>query len=156
VCVKFEGTIDLLQQQKRDKEILDTASTTKVFDKVKNILAHVRDVTGVPLVYVIRILIIPEDKNNDPPFGSKDPSIHPLIWRQRPALISFLTTPIMIKTMIPLRPMDRLFPPSSLTPRRFGLFSWHVLASQARGNTSRSLLPIRMGVKPGVPSTLVS
>jgi hypothetical protein len=51
---------------------LDTASATKVFDKVKNLLARVCCMTGVPLVYVIRILFIPEDKNNDPPFGEED------------------------------------------------------------------------------------
>ncbi len=28
--------------------------------------------TGVPLVYVIKILIIPEDEDDDPPFGEED------------------------------------------------------------------------------------
>ncbi len=28
--------------------------------------------TSVPLVYVIRVVLIPEDKMNDPPFGDKD------------------------------------------------------------------------------------
>jgi hypothetical protein len=51
---------------------LDTSSATKVFDKVKKILARVLGMMGVPLVYVIRILIIPDDENNDPPFGDKD------------------------------------------------------------------------------------
>jgi hypothetical protein len=86
VRVKYQGTIDLLRQQKRDKDswtsnnkepeysplTLDTATATKVFDKVKNILARVRGVTGVPLVYVIRVVLNPEDKKNDPPFGDKD------------------------------------------------------------------------------------
>jgi hypothetical protein len=72
VHVKFEGTTDLLRQRKCDKDnwtsknkepkytplTLDTASTSKVFDKVKNLLGRVRGMTGVPLVYVIRILII--------------------------------------------------------------------------------------------------
>jgi hypothetical protein len=31
---------------------LDTSSTTKVFDMVKNLLARIRGVTGGPLVYV--------------------------------------------------------------------------------------------------------
>jgi hypothetical protein len=39
---------------------------------MKNLLAHVPGVMGVPLVYDIRILIITEDKNNDPPFGDKN------------------------------------------------------------------------------------
>ncbi len=51
---------------------LDTSSATKVFDKVENHLARVRGVMGVPLVYVVRILIIPEDKNEDPPFGEEN------------------------------------------------------------------------------------
>jgi hypothetical protein len=29
-------------------------------------------VTGVPLVYVTRVVLIPEDKKDDPPFGDKD------------------------------------------------------------------------------------
>ncbi len=84
--VKYQGTIDLLQQQKQDKDswtsenkepeytplTLDTATDTKVFDKVKKILAHVQGMTGVPLVYVIRVVLISEDKDNDSPFGDKD------------------------------------------------------------------------------------
>jgi hypothetical protein len=86
VKVKYEGTIDLLWQQKQEEDnwtsenkepeytplTLDTATATKVFDKVKNILACMRGVTDVPLIYVIRVMIIPEDKNNKPPFGDKD------------------------------------------------------------------------------------
>jgi hypothetical protein len=51
---------------------LDTAPATKVFDKVKSILAQVLGVTGVPLVYVIRVVLIPEDKNEDFPFGEEE------------------------------------------------------------------------------------
>jgi hypothetical protein len=51
---------------------LDTATATKVFDKVKSILARVRGVTGVPLVYVIRVVLIPEEEKDDPPFGDED------------------------------------------------------------------------------------
>jgi hypothetical protein len=39
---------------------------------VKSLLARVLALTGVPLVYVIRILLIPEDKDNDTPFGEED------------------------------------------------------------------------------------
>jgi hypothetical protein len=84
--VKYEGTIDLVRQQKKDKDnwtsknkepkytplTLDIATATKVVDKVKNIFARVPGVTGVPLVYVIRVLMIPEDESKDPPFGGKD------------------------------------------------------------------------------------
>jgi hypothetical protein len=86
VCVKYKGTIDLLQKQKQDEDnwtsenkepkytplTLDTATTTKVFSKVKNILAHVCGVMGMPHVYVIGIMIFPDDKNNNPPYGDKD------------------------------------------------------------------------------------
>ncbi len=51
---------------------LDTATTTKVFDKVKSFLARVRGVTGVPLVYVIKVVLIPEEEKEDPPFGDED------------------------------------------------------------------------------------
>jgi hypothetical protein len=92
VHVKFEGTIYLLQQQKKDKDnwtsnnkeaeytllTLDTAIAMKIFDKVKNNLSRVCGVTGVPLLYVIRIMIIPEDENNDPPFGDKDTKYMPI------------------------------------------------------------------------------
>ncbi len=51
---------------------LDTATATKVFDKVKTILGFVRSVTGMPLVYVIRVVLIPEEEKDNPPFGDKD------------------------------------------------------------------------------------
>jgi hypothetical protein len=86
VKILYSGTIDLLQQQKQDKDnwatnnkdpeytllTLDTSTTMKVFVKVKTILGRVRGVTGVPLVYVIRVALIPEDEKDDPPLGNKD------------------------------------------------------------------------------------
>ena len=91
--IPYSGTIDLLQQQKQDKDnwaadnkepeytllTLDTATATKVFDKVKSIFAQVRGMTGMPLVYVIRVVLIPEEEKDDPPFGedeTKYTSIH--------------------------------------------------------------------------------
>ncbi len=85
VRVNFDR-ISLLQLQKHDKVAwvfedkepkytsltLDTSSAMKVFDKVKNLLAHVSGVTGVPLVYVIRVLLIPEDEDSDPHFGEEN------------------------------------------------------------------------------------
>jgi hypothetical protein len=126
VKVKYTGTIELLQQQKKDKDnwtstnkepeytllTLDIATTTKVFDKVKSILARVHDVTGVPLVYVISVALIPEDKKDDPLLGKKRPSIPPLTWRQRPMLPSSPTKLILTKNLRTSRPMDHLFPPS--------------------------------------------
>ncbi len=84
--IAYSGTIDLLRQQKQDEDnwasnnkepeytplTLDTATAPKVFDKVKRILARARGVTGVPLVYVIRVALIPEEENNDPPFGEEE------------------------------------------------------------------------------------
>ncbi len=51
---------------------LDTSSATKVLDKVKNLLTCVCGMMGIPLVYVIRIQLIPKDKDEDPPFGEED------------------------------------------------------------------------------------
>jgi hypothetical protein len=86
VKIPYTGTIDLLQQQKQDEDnwaadnkepeytplTLDTATATKVFDKVKSFLARERGVTGVQLVYVIRVVLIPEEETENPPFGDKD------------------------------------------------------------------------------------
>jgi hypothetical protein len=92
VKAKYMGTIDVLRQQKKDKDnwtstykepeynplTLDIATAMKVFDKVKSILAQVRGVTGVPLVYVIRVVLIPEDKKDDPPFGEEETNYTPV------------------------------------------------------------------------------
>ncbi len=84
--ILYSGTIDLLQQQKQDKDnwatdnkepeytslTLDTSTAMKVFNKVKSILGQVRGVTGMPLVYVIRVVLIPEDEKDDPLLEDKD------------------------------------------------------------------------------------
>jgi hypothetical protein len=44
----------------------------RVFDKIKTLLGQVRGLTGVPLVYVIRVALFPEDENDDPPFGDEE------------------------------------------------------------------------------------
>jgi hypothetical protein len=86
VKIPYSGTIDLLRQQKRDKDnwaadnkepeytllTLDTATTTKVFDNIKSILARVCGVNGVPLVFVIRVALVPEEEKEGPPFGDED------------------------------------------------------------------------------------
>jgi hypothetical protein len=51
---------------------LDTSTATKAFDKVKTILGQTRGVMGIPLLYVIRVALVPEDDGNDPPFGDED------------------------------------------------------------------------------------
>ena len=125
--ILYTGTIDLLQQQKQDEDnwaadnkepeytllTLDTATAMKVFDKDKSFLALVRGVTGMPLMYVIRVVLIPEEEKDNPLLGKKRPSIPPLTWRRQPALLSSQTMLIsMTKILRTLRPMDCLFPPS--------------------------------------------
>ncbi len=52
---------------------LDTSTATKTFDKVKTILGQTRGVTGVPLLYVIRVALVPpEDDDDDPAFRDED------------------------------------------------------------------------------------
>ncbi len=51
---------------------LDISTAMKVFAKVKTILGRVRGITGVPLLYVIRVVLIPKDEKDDPPVGDKD------------------------------------------------------------------------------------
>jgi hypothetical protein len=79
-------TLNLLKEQKRledgwaanNKEpeytavALDLASAAKAFEKVKTLLTRIRGVLGVPLVYVIRHILIPEEPDRDPPFEDED------------------------------------------------------------------------------------
>jgi hypothetical protein len=52
---------------------LDTSTAKKAFDKVKTILGQTRGVTGVPLLYLIRVALVPpEDDDDDPAFGDED------------------------------------------------------------------------------------
>jgi hypothetical protein len=51
---------------------LDTSTATKVFDKVRTILGQTCGVTGVLLLYVIRVALVPEDDDDDPAFGDED------------------------------------------------------------------------------------
>jgi len=80
------ATLNQLKEQKRledgwaanNKETeyvsiaLDLASAAKAFEKVKTLLIRIRGVLGVPLVYVIRHLLIPEEFDRDPAFGDED------------------------------------------------------------------------------------
>jgi hypothetical protein len=87
VKIVYSGEIDCLRQQKREEDqwaaartepkypslTLDTSTTMKAFDKVRTILGRTRGVTGVPLLYVIRVaLVLPEDDDNGPAFGDED------------------------------------------------------------------------------------
>jgi hypothetical protein len=87
VKIVYRGEIDRLQQQKQEEDqwaaahtepeypllTLDTSTATKAFDKVRTILGRTRGVTGVLLLYVIRVALVPpEDDDNDPAFGDED------------------------------------------------------------------------------------
>jgi hypothetical protein len=51
---------------------LDTSTATKALDKVKTILGQTRGVTGVPLLYVTRVALVPGDDDDDPALGEED------------------------------------------------------------------------------------
>ncbi len=51
---------------------LDSSSAAKVFEKAKTYLTHVRGVMGVPIVYILRHQLIPEDKDDDTSFRVED------------------------------------------------------------------------------------
>jgi hypothetical protein len=85
VKIKYSGEIDCLRKQKQEEDqwaaactepkypllTLDTSTATKALDKVKTILGRTRGVTGVPLLYIIRVTLVPEDDDDDP-FGEED------------------------------------------------------------------------------------
>jgi hypothetical protein len=75
---------------------LNTSSTMKAFDKVKNLLNRVRGVTDVPLIYVVRHQLIPKDENDDPPLGEEAPSIPLLTWRRLPAPVESATMVLIL------------------------------------------------------------
>jgi len=128
-------TLNLLKEQKRLKDgwavnnkepiytaiALDLASAAKAFENVKTILTPIRGVLGVPLIYVIRHLLIPKDEDNDPTFG--DPSTPLTTMRQSLAALSYLMTVTGISGGMNSKLKDPLSQPSSLTRKRFGLFS---------------------------------
>jgi hypothetical protein len=86
VRIKYSGEIDRLREQKQEEDqwaaaraepeypslTLDTSTATKALDKVKTILGRTRGVTGVPLLYVIRVALVPEDDKDDPTFGEEE------------------------------------------------------------------------------------
>ncbi len=86
VKIKYSGEIDRLHEQKREEDqwaaactepeypllTLDTSTTTKALDKVKTILGQTGGVTGVLLLYVIRVALVPGDDDDDPAFGEED------------------------------------------------------------------------------------
>jgi hypothetical protein len=51
---------------------LDTGLVTKAFEKVKTMLTHVQGMMGALRVYIIRHQLIPDNEDDDPPFGKGD------------------------------------------------------------------------------------
>jgi hypothetical protein len=51
---------------------LDLSYAAKAFEKIKTILTCAWGATSVPLDYIIRHQLIPEDEDNNPPFRDKD------------------------------------------------------------------------------------
>jgi hypothetical protein len=82
----------------------------KVFDKVKNIVAQVHGVAGMPLMYVIRVVLIPEDEKNDPPFGEEDTKYTSVDMETKARALIFSDNAEFDSRLSRL--MDRLFPPS--------------------------------------------
>ncbi len=133
-------TLTLLKEQKRleddwaanNKEpkytaiVLDIASASKAFEKVKTILTRVRGMLEVPLVYVIRHQLFPEEEHDDPAFKDDDDK-KPQYTSHDHEMITrcpiVMTTAILSLLMATLKLMDLLSQPFSLTRRRFGLFS---------------------------------
>ncbi len=136
VKIKYSGEIDCLKQQKQEEEqwaadrtepehpslTLDTSTATKSFDKVRTILGQTRGVTGVPLLYVIRVALVPpEDDDDDPAFGDEDSKyISVDIEMIAPPQSSLMRRILGTMTLMTLRPMAHLYPPSPWIPRRFG------------------------------------
>ncbi len=138
---------------------LDTSTATKAFDNVKTILGQTCGVTGVLLLYVIRVALVPpEDDIDDPAFGDEDSKYISIDMEMiaRAQILSLMRQILATRTPVTLRTMDHLCPPSWWIPRRFGSSSWHASASQVHGNTSRNLQTSRMDAKRGAPSTIIS
>jgi hypothetical protein len=96
VKIIYSGEIDRLREQKREEDqwaaartepeypslTLDTSTATKAFDKVKTISGQTCGVTGMLLLYVIRVALVPpEDDDNDPAFRDEDSKYILLTWR---------------------------------------------------------------------------
>ncbi len=75
----------------------------------------------MPLVYVIRVVLVPEDENDDPPFEDKE-SKYTSIDMEMIACAPILSDEANIyrENSANLEAMDRLCPPFRLMPRRSG------------------------------------
>jgi hypothetical protein len=148
-------TLTLLKEQKRledgwaanNKEpeytaiALDIASAAKAFEKVKTILTRIRGVLGVPLVYVIRHHLFPEDERDDPAFGDDDDekpkyTSHDHEMITRCPIVSDKGYTESYHDPVPDPETQGPFVPTfSLTRRRFGLSSTRYSRPPACGST---------------------
>ncbi len=111
----------------------------------------------MPLLYLIRVALVPpEDDDDDPAFGDED-SKYISVDMEMIARAPILSDEADIGNedtsdleangpFVPTFPMDSKFGPSS----------WHALASQARGNTSRNIQTSRTDARHGAPSMIIS
>ncbi len=104
--------------------------------------------TSVPLLYLIRVALVPEDDDDDPVFGDED-SKYISIDMEMIARTPILSDEADIgdedtSDLEANGPFILTFP------------SWHALASQARGNTSRNMQTSRTDARRGAPSMIIS
>ncbi len=109
------------------------------------------------LVYIIRVALVLEDGKEDPPFGdegTKYISIDMEMIARTPILSEdayiYGEEPDKLETQ---GPFVLTFPTDA---KKVWATLLSCLASQVRGNTSRSLQTSRTGVNPGVPSMTIS
>jgi hypothetical protein len=172
VKIVYSGEIDRLREQKQKEDqwaaartepeypslTLDTSTVMKAFDKVKTILGQAHGVTGVPLLYIIRVTLVPpKDDNDDPAFGDED-SKYISIDMEMIACAPILSDEAdnSNEDTCILEANGRFVPTFPVDSRKVWSSSWHASASQARGNTSRNTQTSRMDARRGAPSMIIS
>ncbi len=113
--------------------------------------------TGKPLLYVIRVALVPEDDDDDPAFGDEDSkyiSIDMEMIARTPILSDEADTGN--NDTSDLDANGPFVPTFLVDSKKVGSSSWHALASQARGNTSKNTQTSRMDARRGTPSTIIS
>jgi hypothetical protein len=171
VKIVYSGEIDCLQQQKQDEDqwaatclepeypslTLDTSTATKAFDKVRTILCQTRGVTGVPLLYVIRVALVPEDDDDDPAFGDEDSkytSIDMEMIARAPILSDEADTGGNDTSDLEANgPFVPTFPVDS---KKVWVILLACFGLSTRGNMSRYTQTSRTDARRGAPSTIIS
>jgi hypothetical protein len=108
-------------------------------------------------MYVIRVVLIPEEEKDYPPFGDKDTkytSIDMETTAHAPILSN--DADIYNEDLENLKAYGPFVPTFLTDTKKVGSILLACFGSQVCGNMSRSLLASRTGVKPGIPSTTIS